>query len=87
MCEKLSLLLSLCQAKDVAINNAKKQYLATAKGKARHPFYRGGFVLIGDGSPVENANLFVYLFPSILGIVLILTVYRRKRAFNIFKKA
>jgi CHAT domain-containing protein len=68
------------QAKDVALNNARKQYLATAKGKARHPFYWGGFVLIGDNSPIEDdTNLLVYVIPSVIVIVMILTVYRRKR--------
>lgn len=68
------------QAKDVALNNARKQYLATAKGKARHPFYWGGFVLIGDNSPIEeDKNLLIWLIPSVLIIVMILTVYRRKR--------
>ncbi|MEO9872797.1 CHAT domain-containing protein [Ekhidna sp.] len=68
------------QAKDVALNNARKQYLATAKGKARHPFYWGGFVLIGDNSPIEeDANLLVWVIPGVLVIVMILTVYRRKR--------
>ncbi|MEP0984561.1 CHAT domain-containing protein [Ekhidna sp.] len=75
------------QAKDEALNNARKQYLATAEGKARHPFYWGGFVLIGDNNPIEDTNLLVYLIPSILVIVLILTVYRRKNALNTFKKS
>ncbi|MEP0984560.1 CHAT domain-containing tetratricopeptide repeat protein [Ekhidna sp.] len=68
------------QTKDVALNNARKQYLATAKGKARHPFYWGGFVLIGDNSPIEeDTNLLVFVIPSVLIIVMILTVYRRKK--------
>lgn len=69
------------QPKDVALNNARKSYLANAQGKARHPFYWGGFVLIGDNSPVENdRNLLVYLIPSVLVTVIILTLYRRKRS-------
>lgn len=68
------------QSKDVALNNARKQYLATAQGKARHPFYWGGFVLIGDNSPIEDdTNLLVYVIPSVLIIVMIFTVYRRKK--------
>ncbi len=68
------------QTKDVALNNARKEYLATAKGKARHPFYWGGFVLIGDNNPIEeDTNLLVYIIPSVLVVVMILTVYRRKK--------
>lgn len=68
------------QTKDVALNNARKQYLATAKGKARHPFYWGGFVLIGDNSPIEeNRNLLVWVFPITIILVLIGTLLRRRR--------
>ncbi|MEP1035621.1 CHAT domain-containing tetratricopeptide repeat protein [Ekhidna sp.] len=68
------------QTKDVALNNARKSYLATAQGKARHPFYWGGFVLIGDNSPIQDdRNLLVYLIPALLVIVMILTIYRRKK--------
>lgn len=67
------------QAKDVALNNARKQYLATAKGKARHPFYWGGFVLIGDSSPLEeDSNFLIWVVPSILIIALVLALYRKK---------
>ncbi|WP_420317503.1 CHAT domain-containing protein [Ekhidna sp.] len=68
------------QTKDVALNNARKQYLANAQGKARHPFYWGGFVLIGDNSPIEeDTNLLVYVIPSALIMAMILTVFRRKK--------
>ena len=40
------------QSKDIALSNARKQYLEKAVGKARHPFYWGGFVLIGSNEPV-----------------------------------
>lgn len=67
--------------KDVALNNARKSYLANAQSKARHPFYWGGFVLIGDNSPIEEeTNLLVYVIPSALIIAMILTVYRRKKS-------
>lgn len=59
------------QSKDVALNNARKKYLETATGKARHPFYWGGFVLIGDNSPIEqkNSNLV-----SLLAILFLITM-------------
>lgn len=67
------------KSKDVALNNARKQYLATAEGKARHPFYWGGFVMIGDNSPIEEGtNLLVWLIPSLIIISMILVLYRRK---------
>lgn len=68
------------QSKDVALNNARKQYLATAKGKARHPFYWGGFVLIGDNSPIEDDKPLLLWFSlgliSVLGVIFLLR--RRK---------
>lgn len=55
------------QRKSEALNNARKQYLSTAKGKARHPFYWGGFVVIGDDSPItNNENSSVSLILSLL---------------------
>lgn len=59
------------QAKDVALNNARKQYLSTAKGKARHPFYWGGFVLIGDNKPLKSTSnnmLWVFLIVVVIGV-------------------
>lgn len=68
------------QPKDIALNNARKMYLETAEGKARHPFYWGGFVMIGDNSPIENRrNLLVWLLPIVFIIVLISTILKRKR--------
>ncbi|MEP2024830.1 MAG: CHAT domain-containing protein [Reichenbachiella sp.] len=54
------------QRKSVALNNARKQYLATATGKARHPFYWGGFVVIGDDSPITNENSYVAMILSLM---------------------
>lgn len=68
------------QTKDKALNNARKQYLQTATGKARHPFYWGGFVLIGDNAPIEESrNLLVWVFPITIILVLIGTLLRRRR--------
>lgn len=62
------------QSKDIALNNARKSYLAVAEGKARHPFYWGGFVLIGDNSPIErdsNSRAYFILFAIlIIGIAI-----------------
>lgn len=68
------------QAKDVALNNARKQYLETAMGKARHPFYWGGFVLIGDNSPiVQKANWWLWLSLATV-LLIVIAVYRRKQS-------
>lgn len=68
------------QAKDVALNNARKQYLETATGKARHPFYWGGFVLIGDNRPIdEDSNMLLSLLPlGIATLVIVIAMRRRK---------
>lgn len=53
------------QAKDEALRNARKQYLSTAEGKARHPFYWGGFVLIGDQHPIgQRSNMTIWIWIS-----------------------
>ena len=69
------------QSKDVALNNARKQYLSTAKGKARHPFYWGGFVLIGDSQPIaRQSNWIIYLMGLSLIIVIGAVALKKKRA-------
>lgn len=68
------------QTKDVALNNARKQYLATATGKARHPFYWGGFVMIGENSPIsQDRNTLFWIVPILILLVFIRTIYNRKR--------
>ncbi len=66
--------------KDLALNNARKQYLKTAVGKARHPYYWGGFILIGDNRKVESSddNSLLLKVIAVVSIILIISfVYRR----------
>lgn len=73
------------QEKDLALNNAKRQYLETAVGKARHPFYWGGFVVIGDVSAMSEDSKVNYI--AVAGIVLLLFILimgaRRLKAFQL----
>lgn len=70
--------LRLGQDKSEALNNARKSYLATATGKARHPFYWGGFIVIGDDRPIEfdttntGAILGLLFLVAILPLVLVI---------------
>ncbi|CAD5253518.1 MULTISPECIES: CHAT domain-containing tetratricopeptide repeat protein [unclassified Imperialibacter] len=71
--------LSKGQPKDLALANAKRAYLTTAQGKARNPFFWGGFVLIGDTSPIgKDRNTIIWLIPMIIVVSLTLVVYKRK---------
>ncbi len=63
--------LSEGQSKDEALNNARKDYLSTATGKAKHPFYWGGFVLIGDTDPLSEETNSMWLL--VLGLLVVLT--------------
>ncbi|MDA0196628.1 MAG: CHAT domain-containing protein, partial [Bacteroidetes bacterium] len=68
------------QSKDVALNHARKQYLETATGKARHPFYWGGFVLIGDNQPIKiDRNPMIWMLPIALLMVVMLAIAYNKR--------
>lgn len=58
--------------KDVALQQAKLDYLAKVDPEYQHPFYWAGFVAIGDMSPLEfqnNNNLLWLLFLIPLGFV------------------
>ncbi|MGB3464537.1 MAG: CHAT domain-containing protein, partial [Cyclobacteriaceae bacterium] len=68
------------QSKDVALTAAKRQYLLTAKGKAKHPFYWGGFVLIGDNSPVSReGSLWSWIIFSLLACMFLAYLLRIKK--------
>ncbi len=56
-------------SKAKALRQAKLEYLSTANVNRTHPFYWGGFYLVGDHTPIEfNDNSFLYW---ILGIGLL----------------
>ena len=44
------------QAKDEALRQAKLDYLQNAPGATAHPFYWGGFVLLGDPFPLQLSS-------------------------------
>ncbi|MCK8522161.1 CHAT domain-containing protein [Aquimarina sp. D1M17] len=69
--------------KDKALQQAKLQCLNTFESNQTHPFYWGGFYLVGDTTPLdfeESSNLFWWL----LGLSLVLTIgiglFIRKKA-------
>ena len=59
------------QPKDEALYNARKQYLETAQKKGKHPFYWGGFVLIGDSTPIKKEFPWLYLG---IGLFLLMSI-------------
>lgn len=70
-------------SKDKALQQAKLQRLSTLEPNQTHPFYWGGFYLVGDTTPLdfeESSNLFLWL----LGLSLVLTIgiglFIRKKA-------
>ncbi|MEL7146438.1 MAG: CHAT domain-containing tetratricopeptide repeat protein [Bacteroidota bacterium] len=67
------------QNKDEALANAKKTYLNTATGKAKHPFYWGGFVVVGDESGIVSGNSTLWWWIAGGSLFLIsLLVFRKK---------
>ncbi len=68
-------------AKDEALNNARKDYLKQAVGPAKHPFFWGGFILIGNYEPLVSQSGFEYkwLLLGILLLVVVLTAALRFR--------
>ena len=64
--------------KDVALRQAKLSYLETSAGKARHPFYWGGFILIGDVESIESSWSTIYwIAGGIFLLILIVGISRR----------
>ncbi len=70
-------------SKNKALQQAKLQYLANADINRVHPFYWGGFYLVGDTTPIDFKNPNTLLYWGIgLGVLIvlggILFWYRRK---------
>jgi CHAT domain-containing protein len=67
-------------AKDKALQQAKLDYMATAKGRTINPQYWAGLVLIGDTSPIELQSSYTFMF-LLLGLLAVAfaVVFIRKR--------
>ena len=68
-------------AKDEALQKAKLDYIATAKGRTISPQYWAGLVLIGDTSPIElktSSNLVYWLLGIVLIIILVFILRKKK---------
>ncbi len=69
--------------KSKALQQAKLQYLQTANINRTHPFYWGGFYLVGDSASIEFSDNVIPFW--VLGIMLFLSLigglfwYRKKR--------
>jgi len=60
------------QQKHTALRNAKLDYLENSTRLKSHPYFWGGYVCIGDESPLKNNNLtFVLIITSLLVLILI----------------
>ncbi len=76
------------QPKDLALNNARKEYLKNATGKAKHPFYWGGFVMIGDNSPLTaQPQSFAWLIIVALVAVVVTVVASRRKLRDLVLRA
>jgi CHAT domain-containing protein len=67
--------------KDVALRQAKLDYLATAKGRTLHPQYWAGLVLMGDTLPIElsGSNQWHWISIGLALIVLfVFVLFKRK---------
>ncbi len=68
-------------SKAKALRQAKLQYLSTANVNRTHPFYWGGFYLVGDPAPIhfdDNSMLYWILGLSVL-LILFLALFWFKR--------
>jgi len=70
--------------KATALQEAKLQFLATANEEVNHPYYWGGFYLLGDTTPIQFQDTnYIYwaLGLGILGLIAIgLFWYRKKKS-------
>ncbi len=69
------------QTKDEALRNAKLEFLENADMLKSHPYFWGGYIVIGDTSPVFYNWRLVIIFSGSLVILafLVFGLYKRKR--------
>ncbi|HAD14235.1 MAG TPA: hypothetical protein DCF33_17555 [Saprospirales bacterium] len=79
--ERFMQLLYEGKAKDKALREAKKEYLAKAISERRHPFFWAGQVLVGNEAPVHKPMswLLAVLLAGVVGLVGVFAWLRRKR--------
>ena len=61
-------------SKDKALQQAKLDYMATAKGRTINPQYWAGLVLIGDTSPIVLQSSFTFIYWVLALIIIALVV-------------
>jgi CHAT domain-containing protein len=73
-------------SKALALQKAKKEYLTSVTGQKSHPFYWGGFYVLGSNAPIELKGRTAWFFPAVglslalLGFILIGKARRRRVA-------
>lgn len=68
-------------SKDKAMQKSKIDFLANTNGQKTHPYYWGGFVVLGNTEPISRSNysLLIYLLTFIVLSVSIYLLYRKKQ--------
>lgn len=67
--------------KDEALQKAKLDFIATAKGRTKHPQYWAGLVLIGDTAPIDlktSSNLVFWMLGFIILLLLVIIQIKRR---------
>ena len=66
-------------AKDIALQNAKLDFISNRGHYDSDPFFWGGFVISGDVSPLPKGNWQAFLISSIFILVIVLWIFLRLR--------
>ncbi|MEL6918949.1 MAG: CHAT domain-containing protein [Bacteroidota bacterium] len=69
--------------KSKALQQAKLEYLGTASASRAHPFYWGGFYLLGDSAPLiigrKGYNMYAFIGGMVVIIMGVFIYFLRKR--------
>ncbi|MBL7806735.1 MAG: CHAT domain-containing protein [Saprospiraceae bacterium] len=79
--ERFMQLLYEGKAKDKALREAKKDYLAKAVSERKHPYFWAGQVLVGNEAPVQKPMgwLLAVLLGGVVGLVGVFAWWKRKQ--------
>ncbi|WP_394748088.1 CHAT domain-containing protein [Spongiimicrobium salis] len=66
-------------SKDVALKNAKLEYLEQAEDPLlKHPYYWAGFIVSGDTTPIVQSTLWLWYVLAGVGMVFLFLVFRKR---------
>lgn len=67
------------QTKDKSLRQAKLDFLQNTNGLKTHPYYWGGFVVLGETKPLSSSTNMIFIFFAVIMVVIPVVVWATHR--------